>query len=262
MDSGAIERALTGAEAAVAAGRSLRGTGFWRAVDAVRRDRTLADTYADRIGSIDRKAFENGVKLRVRATVGLLVLLLLTAVGIVAIVLAYRSAHHGIVLWAKTVGGSVGEYPLVSRLTTRKVGLYGLRGFLPIMFLIGLGSLIVGTHSLTHWIVGRLVGMRFTHVFLGGPPPPRPGMKTDYATYLRATPRQRAAMHASGAIVTKIVPFALLPVSLSFYDRWPWITWLLLVIGVVQIVTDVVLSTKVSDWKKVLRELRAASASA
>jgi len=54
------------------------------------------------------------------------------------------------------------------------------------------------------------------------------------------------------------VPFALLPVSLTLSDGWPWLTWTLLFIGVVQIVTDAFLSTKVSDWKKVKRELRAA----
>jgi hypothetical protein len=65
-------------------------------------------------------------------------------------------------------------------------------------------------------------------------------------------------MHASGAVVTKVVPFALLPLSIWLYEDWPWLTWLLIVVGMVQIVTDVLLSTKVSDWKKVRRELRAA----
>jgi hypothetical protein len=139
--------------------------------------------------------------------------------------------------------------------------LYHRRGFVPITFLIGFGALLIGTHSLMHLLVGRIVGIRFTHVFLGGPPPPRPGLKTDYATYLRASPKARAVMHASGALLTKIVPFALLSVSLRFYTEWPWITWMLLAVGVFQIVTDVVLSTKVSDWMKVRREWRAARAS-
>ena len=38
--------------------------------------------------------------------------------------------------------------------------------------------------------VGRLVGIRFTDYFIGGPPPPRPGLKTDYATYLARRSRQ------------------------------------------------------------------------
>jgi hypothetical protein len=116
---------------------------------------------------------------------------------------------------------------------------------------------MIGSHSLAHFVVGRLAGMRFTHVFLGGPPPPRPGVKTDYATYLGTPPRARAVMHASGAVVTKIVPFALLPASLRLYGDWPWLTWILLAVGVVSIVTDITLSTKTSDWMKVRRELRA-----
>jgi hypothetical protein len=63
-------------------------------------------------------------------------------------------------------------------------------------------------------------------------------------------------MHASGAIVTKIVPFALLPASLRLYDEWPWLTFVLIAVGLVQIVTDVVLSTKVSDWMKFRREMK------
>ena len=242
MTNEQIEAALARAEEALAHGRSLKGAGFWPAVEAVKRDPAKIEAYADGIAAIDRRAFEQGVKLRISAPVGVGGLTLLTAVGILAVVVARRA---------------VGSLPSAI-LTSSGVDAYHWPGFVPIVFLVGLGSLIVGTHSLTHWIVGRLVGIRFTHVFLGGPPPPRPGLKTDYASYLRATPRERAAMHASGAIVTKIVPFALLPLSLSFSTDWPWLTWILIVIGVVQIATDVLLSTKVSDWKKVLRELRTA----
>ncbi|MEO7804133.1 MAG: hypothetical protein ABIS18_07045, partial [Actinomycetota bacterium] len=79
----------------------------------------------------------------------------------------------------------------------------------PLIFLVGFGALELSTHSLTHWVVGRLVGIRFTHYFLGGPPPPRPGAKTDYESYLCSTPMRRAVMHGSGAVVTKIIPFVL-----------------------------------------------------
>jgi hypothetical protein len=250
-----IEAALARAEDAVANGRPLRGTGFWRAVEDVKRNPELVERYADRIAPVDRRAFENGVKLRLPAWVGLIGLTAMSAFGAWAVVLAHRAC-----MFCPPIGST-------SRLTRSGwfvmhggLDAYNWRGFVPIAFLVGFGALLIGTHCLAHWIVGRAVGIRFTHVFLGGPPPPRPGLKTDYATYLRASPRARALMHASGAVFTKIVPFALLPVSLSLYDGWPWLTWILLFIGVVQIVTDVVLSTKVSDWKKVLRELRAARA--
>ena len=66
-------------------------------------------------------------------------------------------------------------------------------------------------------------------------------------------------MHASGAIASKIAPF----ISLAF---WPashapaWAAWVILAIGVGQIVTDVLFSTKSSDWKKVRRERKVARA--
>lgn len=219
-----MERVLDRAEAAVAGGKPVDGTGFWKAVGAARKDFTLADRYAERIAAIDRKAFENGVKLRVPAGVGTALLAGSSGAGVAALVLA-----EGI----------------------------DSRFLRSVVFLGALGALEVGTHSLAHWAVGRAMGMRFTYYFLGGPPPPRPGAKLDYATYLRVPPTQRAAMHASGAVVTKIVPFALIPAARSL-DLSAWVTYLLVVVGTGQIVTDVLLSTKSSDWKKVKRELRAA----
>jgi len=208
-----VEQALIAAEAALDAGRGLQGTGFWTAVDAMRRDRSLAERYADRAAAIDRRAFKRGVRMRLPRLVGTTALYLATASGIALLSVAVR--RHNI-----------------------------------IAFVIGFGALLIGSHSLTHFEVGRFVGIRFTHVFLGGPPPPRPGMKIDYASYLRASRAARVAMHASGAIVTKLIPFVLLPFA--------WTAWLriaLVVLGVVQIFTDIFLSTKVSDWKKVRREL-------
>ena len=57
------------------------------------------------------------------------------------------------------------------------------------------------THDLAHLVVGRLVGIRFTHWFIDGPTRLQPGLKTDYASYLRTPPHARAWMHASGALI-------------------------------------------------------------
>ena len=69
------------------------------------------------------------------------------------------------------------------------------------------GVLLVTTHGLGHLAVGKARGMKFTHWFVGTMQRPQPGVKLDYATYLRVDAVGRAWMHASGAIVTKIVPF-------------------------------------------------------
>ena len=66
---------------------------------------------------------------------------------------------------------------------------------------------------------------------------PQPGVKVDYDSYLRAAPRSRAWMHASGAIITKLLPFVMLVLALSS-DFPSWTAWLFLAQGVLQIVTD------------------------
>jgi len=221
-----IEEALERAETALAEGAGLKGTGFWKAVGRVRSDAELAAEWGPRISSIDRAAFEAGVKLRVPAAVGTAVLTLLTFAGAAVLALAGRAGN----VQLRTLA-----------------------------FFAAFGVLLVSTHSLAHWVVGRLVGIKFIYYFLGGPPPPRPGAKSDYESYLKASPGKRAAMHASGAVVTKILPFALIPVAISLdIGRWP--VAVLVGLGVLQIVTDVLFSTKSSDWMKVKRELRAAGA--
>ena len=115
----------------------------------------------------------------------------------------------------------------------------------------------ISVHDLAHWVTGRAVGIAFTHYFFGGPFPPRPGIKIDYASYLRTPPARRATMHASGAIASKVAPF----VSLAFYpasNAPAWAGWLVLAFGFLQIATDILLSTKSSDWKRVKRERRLA----
>jgi len=235
-----IEAALFSAERSLDAGRGLKGTGFWKAVAVLRSDGALAELYADRVAVIDRRAFERGVKLRFPLWFGLLMLVAMTLFGIAAVASARFVGHE------KFFGDRL--YEIVD----------GGRWFVPVAFLAGTIALLLGTHSLAHYVVGRIVGIRFTHTFLGGPPPPRPGVKVDYASYLRASPMSRAVMHASGAVLTKLVPFALLVASVPLYEDFPWLTWILIGIGLLQIVTDITLSTKVSDWKKVRRELRAA----
>ncbi|HLF70225.1 MAG TPA: hypothetical protein VI541_04645 [Actinomycetota bacterium] len=217
-----IEQDLDSAEAAVAQAGSLKETGFWRAVAELRSDPALSEKYASRVARIDRAAFEKAVKLRAGAGLGVAALALATAAGVALVFVSGRS--EGLIRDA--------------------------------LFLAGFGALDVATHSLAHWVVGRAVGIRFTHVFIGGPPPPRPGLKSDYESYLRTAPRRRALMHASGAVVTKLIPFALVPVAWQVPTS-TWVVWVLLVVGVGQIITDILFSTKTSDWKKFRREWRA-----
>lgn len=214
-------------EAAVEAGeRDLRELGFWRLVARVKRDPALAERWADVAGRIDQKAFRSGVRLRAPVWAGNIVLLVGVLAGAGAVVLAKRTDDHALAGLALVAAG---------------------------------GAWSIAVHDLAHWLVGRVVGIRFTSYFLGGPFPPRPGLKTDYATYLRTPPGARAWMHASGALATKAAPFA----ALAFWwatDAPAWAAWALAALGVLQIATDVLFSTRSSDWKKVARERRVARA--
>ncbi len=134
------------------------------------------------MGRIDRAAFERGVPFRVPVWLGNGVLLLGALAGALAVALAMATS-------SQTLAG------------------------LALLFAGGAWS--VAFHDPAHWLVGRAVGIRFTCYFVTWRPfPPRPGLKTDYATYLRASPTARAWMHAAGALATKLAPF----VALAF---WP-----------------------------------------
>jgi hypothetical protein len=220
-EPGDLEADLDRIEAAVDAGDlDLRAQGFWKVVAHVKLDRVLIGRHADQIGRIDTKAFRAAVRRRVPVWVGNTILLLGVAAGGAALALAF--------VWTTPVWKGLA--------------------------LVGAGLLwAVALHSPTHWFVGWLVGIRWTDCFLGGPPPPRPGLKSDYGSYLRSDPDSRAWMHASGAIVTKLAPFVALAC-------WPasgapgWAAVVLVVVGVAQLATDVLFSTTSSDWKKFSRE--------
>ena len=67
-------------------------------------------------------------------------------------------------------------------------------------------------------------------------------------------------MHAAGAIVTKLVPFLVIPYALAIAcDTWAVVV--LLALGVIQIVTDLLFSIRASDWKKFRREMAQARSS-
>lgn len=116
---------------------------------------------------------------------------------------------------------------------------------LGVAFIVGAGALVYGTHGLAHWVVGRLLGMRFTRVFPGR-------VEVDHTSYLRVSPRRRAAMHAAGAVVTITVPFLLVGAAIWLYGPFPWLTWLLVASGVASIFANVLFG---DDWKKMRREL-------
>jgi hypothetical protein len=212
-------------EAAVSSGRTdLRELGFWGIVARVKLGRVLVDEHAGQIGRIDTAAFRARVRLRVPVWAGNALLLLGVVLGGAAVAVAFVSDTAWVAGLALVAAG---------------------------------GIWAVSFHGLAHWLVGRAIGIGFTDQFLAGRPLPRPGLKTDYATYLEADPDSRAWFHASGAIATKLAPF----LALAF---WPasgapgWSALALLALGALMIVTDVTLSVSSSDWMRFAREKRVA----
>ena len=212
-------------EAAVAEGETdLVALGFWRLLSKVKRDPVLSSHWAEAAGRIDRVAFESRVRLRFPIWFGNAVLVSATAAGVAAVIIAVQTT-------SPTVAG------------------------LALVFAAADWSASV--HGLAHWLAGRAARIRFTSYFFDRLFPPTPGVKTDYATYLRASPEARAWMHASGAIASKIAPL----VALAFWPATVAPVWAALIIAayaLVLIVIDVVYSVRYSDWKKVRRELRVA----
>jgi len=228
IDAAAIERILSACERDPSL--DLARAGFWRAVGAVKRDRALVARYADQIGRVDRAAFERRVPLRVPIGVGLA--LHLASIGAGLLLCALALAPEG--------SSPIATSPLRE-----------------IVF-IGASQGLVGViHTFAHWLVGTLAGIRFTHAYTALPSRPQPGIKIDYASYLRAPARARAWMHASGAIATKLLAFTAAAVA-ARAGLASWSVWALLAFGAVAIVIDLTLSTRSSDWKRFRREMRAA----
>jgi len=201
----------------------LRALGFWRVVRAVKRHPEWIDQFAESIGEVDRAAFLRKVQPVYPVPLGAALLATGTALGLGLTALTFDVSEK----W---------------------------RG---LTLLAGVGALLGSTHGLTHFLVGKLEGMSFVGWFLDGPLKVEPSLKTDVASYLKTPPEKRAWMHASGAIVTKLIPFAGL--ALGIAARVPfWAKALLGLIGVFQIVTDVLFSTKNGDWARFKREMRLA----
>lgn len=216
----------------------LSGLGFWRLVRQVKLEPTLARHWAEDVGRIDRMAFESRVRPRFPVWFG-------NAVLVVGVAVSIALAWLGLEL-----AGDDPSSPLSGAL-----------------ILAAGGGLSAAMHDLGHWLVGRLAGMRFVSYFLDGPLRIQPGLKVDYATYLRVTAERRAAMHAAGAVASKLAPFTVFAWVYVVHRRAgseflpEWSLWGLLGLGVLQIVTDLLWSTKRSDWRKVRRERAIARAS-
>ncbi len=118
-------------------------------------------------------------------------------------------------------------------------------------------------HSLSHFIVGRLLGIQFNHYYLHvsgmsrinnsflawtGRLMPMLGVKADRISLHRATPGRRAAMFASGVTVSMIAP--VICIYKAFAIGAPYIGLLLTAVLVGNGLFTVYFSGKVGDISK------------
>lgn len=112
--------------------------------------------------------------------------------------------------------------------------------------------LMTTLHPLSHYLTGRLCGIRFTHYYLNGPARIEPSLRINYFSYLKASGRKRALMHASGVIGTLSAP---LIVALIALDKGAsGIAQNLFYLFLLLIVFELLTSTKIGDLMKAKRE--------
>lgn len=121
MTSEEVAETLERAQAALDRGDGLDGTGFWKAVAAAKGDPALVEQYGDRIGAIDRSAFERWALVTVPAPVGTSLMVAGTAVGLGLVWWAYGANRplNGVLLLAGM---------LVTLVTTHGLGHSGCGG--------------------------------------------------------------------------------------------------------------------------------------
>lgn len=217
MDRNQIDRLLTACEG----GGDLREEGFWKAVAALKRDPELAAEFGGRVAAVDLQRFRAWALLRVPIRFGTVLVTFGAIVGLALIAATY----------------------------------YFESPWNALLLLAGFGALEATTHSLAHLAVGSAFGIRFTDWFIARPSRPQPGVKIDYVSYLATPPRQRAWMHASGAIATKLTPLIPLGAGLAA-GVGAWALWIIGGVFVIQFITDALFSTKTSDWSRFRREMR------
>ncbi len=229
----AIGLALSTIEAKVSEGNyNLKELGFWKLVAQARRKPKLAEKFGEQIARIDIAAHKANW-ISVPLWLGHAVEILVTIFGtwLLYIALIYE-------------GSSVKSAALVGAAFWLSFSL----------------------HPLTHYAVGRVLGINFKYYFLHGlyiffrSPGKKwwklePSLKVDYASYLRASPRSRAIMHASGAVVTKLTILLVLLLGIKFNVSMQGIIATAAMLAL-YILTDLLYSTKSADWSKVKRELK------
>ncbi len=112
--------------------------------------------------------------------------------------------------------------------------------------------LMTALHPLSHYATGLLSGIRFTHYYLNGPARIEPTLRIDYASYLKASGRKRALMHASGVIGTLAAP--LIVAAIAVNRGAGAAAGNLFILFLLLVVFELLTSTKIGDLMRARRE--------
>lgn len=112
--------------------------------------------------------------------------------------------------------------------------------------------LMATLHPLSHYFIGKLFGINFTHYYLNGPVKIEPTLRIDQFSYLKASGKKRAIMHFSGVFGTLAAPLIVILIAL---DRGVSGTaWNLFYFFLLLILFELLTSTKIGDLMKAKRE--------
>ncbi len=188
------------------------GKDFWAIVNQVKKDRINDDALLEQIENISRQRFREKVSFTLSIPAGNL---LEGVTTIAAIVLAYQISSD---------------------------------------WMLYLSALILMTtlHPLSHYIIGSLLGIRFTHYYLNGPARIEPTLKIDYFSYLKASGKRRALMHVSGVVGTVAAPLIVALIALN--NGANAIATNLFIFFWILILFELLTSTKIGDLMRARRE--------
>ena len=188
------------------------GKEFLSIVNKIKKDKINDDELLTQIENLSRKRFEGKVSLTLGLFTGNLLEIIAT---IAAIVLAFRVNTD----W---------------------------------MLYLCVLILMATLHPLSHYLTGRLFGIRFTHYYLNGPARIEPTLRINYFSYLKAKGVKRALMHVSGVIGTLAAPLIVALIALDKGDLG--VAMNLMYFFLLLIVFELLTSTKIGDLMKAKRE--------
>jgi hypothetical protein len=188
------------------------GKAFWAIVDRVKKDKTNDDELLKHIENISQKRFREKASFTVSVPLGNLLEIVLT---ISAVVLALKASPG----W---------------------------------MLYISALILMTALHPLSHYATGSLYGIRFTHYYLNGPARIEPTLRIDYSSYLKASGRKRALVHASGVLGTVAAP--LIAAGIAANRGAGDAAGNLFILFLLLVVFELLTSTKIGDLMRARRE--------